>query len=122
MRVQTRTLIAFLGMGAMAILCLTPASESQDMSLAGEPRVLGVAGGRYVFGQVNFAAKSQYMLDTTTGRLWNLRRVTGMEEEKDALVPVPYVYSDRTSGYTPPSTTPFLDALIPVEKKNSGQP
>jgi hypothetical protein len=34
--------------------------------------VLAATGGRFVFGQVSPFAKHQYMLDTKTGRLWQL--------------------------------------------------
>jgi len=47
---------------------------------AGEPvevippqnKVLGSGNGRYVFGQINNARRDQYMLDTQTGRLWQI--------------------------------------------------
>ena len=35
-------------------------------------KVLGCAGGRFVFGQISDSSKDQYMLDTLTGRLWRI--------------------------------------------------
>lgn len=36
------------------------------------PAVLSSPGGRFVFGQIGLARADQYLLDTTTGRVWRL--------------------------------------------------
>jgi len=35
-------------------------------------KILESSGGRYVFGQISEYRRDQYMLDTKTGRLWNI--------------------------------------------------
>jgi hypothetical protein len=45
---------------------------SQASSIPPTGKVLGCAGGRYVFGQVSDSSKDQFMLDTQTGRLWRI--------------------------------------------------
>jgi len=37
------------------------------------PGSLSAAGGRYVFGQISDSDKDQFMLDTQTGRLWQVK-------------------------------------------------
>lgn len=67
----------------LALLLLIGTTQAQDRP----PAVLAAAGGRFVFGQISSMARDQYMLDTQTGRLWQI--VT----DKDGalkLQPVPY--------------------------------
>ena len=62
------------------------------------PAVL--AGGRYVFGQINEYNADQYMLDTQTGRLWRL--VDTADGSGSILEPVPYAMPDGRSQLLPP--------------------
>ena len=48
--------------------------------------VLSSEGGRYVFGQISDMARDQFMLDTKTGRLW---QVVVDQKENISLSPVP---------------------------------
>jgi len=43
-------------------------------SKVGQPkyRTLSSENGRFVFGQISGSSKDQFMLDTTTGRLWRI--------------------------------------------------
>lgn len=50
--------------------------------------ILAAAGGRYVFGQISSMRADQYLLDTQTGRVWQL--VTD-KDGKLNLQPVPYI-------------------------------
>lgn len=43
--------------------------------------VLASPGGRYVFGQISPARRDQYMLDTQTGRLWQIVQTTYKKED-----------------------------------------
>jgi hypothetical protein len=58
-----------------------------------EPRqeILNTAGGRFVFGQISDSTKDQFMLDTVTGRLWQIAE-TG--ELGTFLRAVPYRRAD----------------------------
>jgi len=57
--------------------------------------------GRFVFGQVNDIRADQYMLDTKTGRMWQMFKRPNSEEME--LVPVVYISDDRSSANaTPP--------------------
>jgi hypothetical protein len=49
--------------------------------------ILSAPGGRFVFGQVSHGGNDQYLLDTVTGRLWNVRS----REGDRVLVPVRFV-------------------------------
>ncbi len=50
-------------------------------------KTLNTNNGRFVFGQISNARKDQYMLDTKTGRLWNI--VTSKDRGK-VLQVIPY--------------------------------
>jgi hypothetical protein len=71
---------------------------SQAPSIPPTGKVLGCAGGRYVFGQVSDSSKDQYMLDTQTGRLWRIGessdvgthlRVIPYKDEQGKVSPCP---------------------------------
>lgn len=74
---------------AAPIACAAPAS-AQDKTPA--PKVLHADGGRYVFGQISDFRADQFMLDTKTGRLWQLVIRTNDKGETVAtmLQVVPY--------------------------------
>lgn len=58
---------------SLSVIAQTPAVH---------PTTLSSAAGRYVFGQINGMARDQYMLDTQTGRLWQL--VCAKRDEADS--------------------------------------
>jgi hypothetical protein len=45
---------------------------AQPPTIPPNGKVLGCAGGRFVFGQISDSSKDQFMLDTHTGRLWRI--------------------------------------------------
>ena len=62
------------------------------------PAVLG-GSGRFVFGQINEYNADQYMLDTSTGRLWRL--VDTADGIGSVLEIVPYALPDGRSQQSP---------------------
>ncbi len=62
-------------------------------------RVLGCGGGRYVFGQISDSGKDQFMLDTLTGRLW---QIAESGEIGLYLRPVPYRAAEGRYDPLPP--------------------
>ena len=70
--------------------------------------VLGVSGGRYVFGQIGDSITSSFMLDTQTGRLWKyqLDGKGGL-----TLAPITYSLADGSASLTPIDTDKELAAL-----------
>jgi hypothetical protein len=70
--------------------------------------VMGVSGGRYVYGQLGDNFTINFMLDTQTGRLWK------SQVDKDrgfVLVPVTYTLADGSASLTPIDTDKELAAL-----------
>lgn len=45
--------------------------------------VLQSEGGRYVFGQIDSNRPTYYMLDTSTGRLWKIWRMTPLKSDME---------------------------------------
>jgi len=43
-----------------------------NINLFGKERILGNDSGRYVFGQISDIRSDQYLLDTKTGKIWNV--------------------------------------------------
>lgn len=74
-----------------------------------QQKVLASSNGRYVFGQVSEYRRDQYMLDTQTGRLWQIvlrkgKNPDGSEAAGDGfsiLDPVPYSDINGKLGVTP---------------------
>ena len=64
--------------------------------------ILGVDGGRYVFGQVSNFRRDQYMLDTTTGRIW---QIVEDSDKRLKLQPVPYKQLTGLEAYIPDPET-----------------
>lgn len=88
----------------LVCLCLPAFAQGDGGFPAG---MLGVSGGRYVFGQISTYARHQFMLDTHTGRLWKLVCIKTDERSKEcsetALDPTPYLTeSGGRSGFSPP--------------------
>jgi len=61
-------------------------------------KLLTTENGRYVFGQVSEMRRDQYMLDTKTGKLWNIVAATTGEgefkQEVTILQPILYKHQD----------------------------
>ena len=72
------------------VLLLIPWSPAQDSAALVAPRqgLLTSGNGRFVFGQVSPNRADQFMLDTQTGRLWQLETV-GTNTELQ-LFPIKY--------------------------------
>jgi len=70
--------------------------------------VLGVSGGRYVFGQIGDTALSNFMLDTQTGRLWKYQ---ADKERGLVLVAITYTLTDGSASLTPIETDKELAAF-----------
>lgn len=89
----------------MAACLMSVSAWGQSEPKAGG--VLSSANGRYVFGQVSQARRDQYMLDTQTGRLWQIVQSTYKKEDGsqgtyEMLQSIPY---DQMGGVLslPPS-------------------
>lgn len=63
-----------------------------------QPAVLSTPGGRYVLGQISEARADQYLLDTQTGRLWEIVVDTN---NANSLQEVPYKALDGTLTLVP---------------------
>jgi hypothetical protein len=72
------SLIRFAAGYAAALLPLSVIAQSPAI----HPTTLNSASGRYVFGQINHLARDQYMLDTQTGRLWQMTCIKSDETDK----------------------------------------
>lgn len=64
---------------AATLLACTQVAAQVDINRSS---VLAAPGGRYVFGQISEFARHQFMLDTQTGRLWQIICVTDAETPK----------------------------------------
>lgn len=63
------------------------------------PRVLGSPNGRYVFGQISDFRADQFLLDTQTGRLWQIVLI----DTHKFLQPILFdVVGDSRASLTPP--------------------
>jgi hypothetical protein len=98
-------------------ICFSQGSPDIDDSASS---VLSTPGGRFVFGQVSSFRKDQYMLDTSTGRLWV---ITVSKEGVLRLEPVSYVYAETGLSFSAPSEADEINALIADSKeKKKNQP
>lgn len=61
-------------------------------------KILGSSNGRYVFGQISSKRQDQYMLDTQTGRLW---QIVQSKDESISLQIVPYGHIDGSVSVVP---------------------
>lgn len=52
------------------------AHAADDIKIKGGSKVLAADGGRYVLGQISDARRDQYLLDTKTGRVWEVIEYT----------------------------------------------
>ena len=63
-----------------------------------QQKILSSYNGRYVFGQISDFRKDQFLLDTQTGRLW---QVVVDEEGRTKLQPVPFIQVWGDEAYIP---------------------
>jgi hypothetical protein len=82
---------------------------SSQAQAAPEYKVLCSATGRYVFGQISGSSKDQFMLDTQTGRLW---QIAESGEIGIYLRTVPYRDAEGTCSPLPES----VSGCVPKEK------
>ena len=81
-----------------------------------EGKQLGTNGGRYVFGQINGLARHIYMLDTQTGRLWEL--ISEEKVNRRFLSPVCYLGANgKALGLEPFDPEYELSTVIKPETK-----
>lgn len=74
-----------------ALLFIANVAWGQDVKKA--PRALSSESGRYVLGQISDSKIDQYLLDTKTGRVWQIQSAkrkteSGREYEEYVLVPI----------------------------------
>jgi len=111
-----------MGVGIMLLaVCASAAAQSP----AGTPgTVLSAPGGRYVFGQVSSGRIDQYMLDTQTGRIWQLqcakKAADGFGCDASVFVSVPFQWpagSPDNYGLTPvPALVTASPPIAPGKK------
>lgn len=63
-------------------------AEESDLTKSTQQKVLSTANGRYVFGQVSEFRRDKFLLDTQTGRLWEL---VVDNKEQHMLQPVKFI-------------------------------
>lgn len=74
--------------------------------------VLSAPGGRYVFGQVSMARADQYLLDTQSGRMWQIAK---SKEGSMVLEPVLFVASDDGYSLLPTAVGQKISSASPAE-------
>lgn len=84
-------------------------------SLMGEddgnhPRALGVQGGRFIFGQISDFREDQYLLDTQTGRMWQMTISGTNKEQRLAEIP----FDDCRPGDHPEPANIKLDIVLSI--------
>jgi hypothetical protein len=92
-------LAALLPLAAWAQSTPSPAQPPR-----GQP--LSAPGGRYVFGQISDFRSDQYLLDTQTGRVWQIvlhktKGADGTERETRVLDWIPYIEAEGRYSPTP---------------------
>jgi len=89
-----------------ALLCVAMAANAQDSR---RHQVLSAPNGRFVLGQIGDQASSQYLLDTQTGRVWEVVNMTDgkVPTGASALRQVKFVTADGVVwGIEPPQPLP----------------
>lgn len=83
--------------------------------------VLASAGQRYVFGQVSAFRRDQYLLDTKTGRLW---QVVQAEDGSARLQSVPYTILNGKMTLAAPSEEHELGTVsrVPASSPSEAEP
>lgn len=93
---------------ALVLLLASGAAVAQEPK---KGRVLATETGRYVLGQIGEFAVDQYMLDTKTGRVWQIqsetkKTETGKEYQAYVLVPVLFHTPARDTVRDSPTNEP----------------
>ena len=88
------------GIGTLAFFLFSASNPpiAQDFQVSSSGQVLAASNGRYVFGQVSSFRRDQYLLDTQTGRLW---QIVEDEEHRNKLQPVPFVQALGDEAFIP---------------------
>ena len=79
------------------ISCFAYANEPVEV-IPPQHKVLGSENGRFVFGQVSSYRSDQYLLDTHTGRMW---QIVENKEKQSVLQPVPIKQLFGEEAYIP---------------------
>ena len=87
----------------LLFLAVTSIALAQNSSPPALPVVLKSENGRFVYGQVGPARADQFLLDTQTGRLW---QIVVDKEGRQKLQPVPFIQvnplmAQRGEAYLP---------------------
>ncbi len=95
-----RRLICML---SLTVLVVAANAQEKNKVAQDQQKTLGSANGRFVFGQISDFRSDQYMLDTQTGRLWQIVERT---DEKGTttgrvLQVVPFYSVDGKLGLLP---------------------
>ena len=98
--------LVFLLSGSLAF-----AQQSESV-----PRILATEGGRFVFGQVSSLRKDQYMLDTKTGRLW---QIVESKDGRAGLQAIPFILQNGKISLEARSEIDEAEPAPPVLTKNS---
>lgn len=77
--------------------------------------ILFSENGRFVFGQISDFRRDQYMLDTQTGRLW---QIVVNDKEVKSLEPVLYTSVDGTKTIEPEDADIQLKRYLELYNKN----
>lgn len=89
---------------ALAILFACTAASAQTAS-SPPGSVLSASGGRFVFGQISEYRRDQYLLDTHTGRVWQVACQKKDENTKQCelsvLSPMLFEHVSGKFGYEP---------------------
>lgn len=89
-----KLLFLALGLSVSGIAC------AQDKQTSSAQKILASENGRFVFGQVSHHRQDQFMLDTKTGRLWQLveRKVPSSDGSTKAGIVLQMVPYSEESG------------------------
>lgn len=85
----------------LLLLCLfVPGALLAQAQQVQPPTVLKSETGRFVFGQVGPARADQFLLDTKTGRMW---QIVVDSENRQKLQPVRFIHAQGNEAYLPES-------------------
>ncbi len=82
----------------ITFFCVSFVFAENDAIKSPQQKIMSSPNGRYVFSQVSEFARHQYMLDTQTGRLW---QIVHDEKDNNKLQPVPYIQILGDEAYIP---------------------
>lgn len=104
-----KRILAVLVMVAVASTCYAVEKNRSSVSIQQKDPI----NGRYVFMQLSDMRRDQYMLDTQTGRLWNIvnqNLSTKSNEPIEITVLSPVMYSDFGG-------TTFNELPVPIKNQ-----